>query len=206
MGLFKSREERRIERDIEIRKGVNKIKKNIRDLGRNEKEYVVKARRAMELGSREQVEFLKKTLKRTASQKRLMERQLLNIETAVQIKNQAEAHASFAKAMNALARSIKESFGTADMVKTQKNFEMAMAKADSLEQQMEMFLDMSGQSMFGYEPSGEEIVTDAEIDQMLTAEAGGASAADVDREVSQGLDAIRKELGKETTGDEPPPR
>ena len=120
MRLFKSREEKRIEREIQIRKGINQIKKNIRDLERNEKEYVHKARRAVELGSGEQVEFLKKTLKRTAGQRRLMERQLLNIETAVQIKNQAEAHAGFAKAMNALARSIRESFGAADMARTQK--------------------------------------------------------------------------------------
>ena len=117
---------------------------------------------------------------------------------------QAEAHAGFAKAMNALARSIRDSFSTADMVKTQKNFEMAMAKADSLEQQMELFLDMSGQSMFGYEASGEDIVTDAEIDQMLAVD-DAASAAEVDREVHQGLNELRREMGKETTGDEPPP-
>ena len=133
-----------------------------------------------------------------------MERQLLNIETAVQIKNQAEAHAGFAKAMNALARSIRESFGAADMVKTQKNFERAMAQADSLEEQMELFLDMSSQSMFGYEPSGDEIVTDEEIDQMVAAEAGEESSADVDREVRKGIREIQQELGKETTGDEPP--
>jgi hypothetical protein len=32
MGIFKSKEERRIERDIEVRKGVNSLKRNIRDL------------------------------------------------------------------------------------------------------------------------------------------------------------------------------
>jgi hypothetical protein len=206
MRLFKSREEKRIEREIQIRKGINQIKKNIRDLERNEKEYVQKARRAMELGSGEQVEFLKKTLKRTASQRRLMERQLLNIETAVQIKNQAEAHAGFARAMNALARSIRESFGAADMARTQKNFEMAMAQAGTLEEQMELFLDMSSQSMFGYEPSGEEIVTDDEIDRMVASAPGEKSLEKVDRDVSQGLREIHEQLEKEKTGDEPPSR
>ncbi|MBN1441692.1 MAG: hypothetical protein JXA90_03235 [Planctomycetes bacterium] len=206
MRLFKSREQRRIEREIQIRKGIHAIRKNIQDLGRNEKEYARKARRAQELGSPDQVEFLKKTLKRTAGQKRLMERQLLNIETANQIKNQAEAHAGFARAMNALSRSIRESFGAADMARTTRNFEMAMAQADSLEAQMELFLDMSSQSMFGYEPSGEEIVTDAEIDAMIAAGGAEPSSAEVDRKVADGLAEIRREIGEEAAGDEPPPR
>jgi hypothetical protein len=206
MWPFKSREQRRIEREIQIRKGIQAIRKNIQDLGRNEAEYARKARRARELGSPDQVEFLKKTLKRTAGQKRLMERQLLNIETANQIKNQAEAHAGFAGAMNALSRSIRESFGAADMARTTRNFETAMAQADSLEAQMELFLDMSSQSMFGYEPSGEEIVTDAEIDAMIDAAGAEPSAAEVDRKVAEGLEEIRREIGGEAAGDEPPPR
>lgn len=206
MGLFKSREERRLEREVEVRKGINLIKRNIRDLSRNEKEYLKKARRAQEIGSPEQLEFLKKTLKHTASQRRLMERQLLNIETAAQIKNQAEAHAGFAKAMNAISRSISEMFGSTDMTRTQRDFEMAMSKAQSLEERMELFLDMSSQSMFGYEPSGEEIVTDDEVDRMIagTAEAGKTPA--LDAEVDRGIQEIRRELGKEKAGDEEPPR
>jgi len=199
MGLFKSREERRLEREIDIRKGVNLVKRNIRDLGKNEKEYLVKARRAKEMGSPEQVEFLKKTLKRTAGQKRLLERQLLNIETAVQIKNQAEAHAGFAKAMNSLACSIGEMFGATNMVKTQKEFEKAMLCAETLEQQMELFLDMSSQSMFGYEPSGEEIVTDEEIDRMV--DSSDSVPANLDAEIREGLDEIREEMDKEKTED-----
>jgi hypothetical protein len=205
MGLFKSREERRLEREIEVRKGINLIKRNIRELGRNEKEYLNKARRARELNSPEQLAFLKKTLKSTASQRRLLERQLLNIETAAQIKNQAEAHAQFAKSMNAISRSISEMFGSTDMAKTQKEFERAMAKAESLEQRMELFLDMSNQSMFGYEPSGAEIVTDEEIDRMIAEPTAEEAARTVDREVSKGIEEIRGELGKEKAGDEGAP-
>ncbi|MCZ6794058.1 MAG: hypothetical protein O7J95_10640 [Planctomycetota bacterium] len=199
MGLFKSRDEKRLEREIEIRKGVQLIKRNIRDLGRNEKDYLAKARRARELESKDQLEFLKQTLKRTASQKRLLERQLLNIETAVQIKNQAETNAGFARAMNSLSRSIGEMFGSTNMAKTQKQFEKAMAQAESLEQQMELFLDMSSQSMFGYEPSGEEIVTDEEIDRLIAQPSAAESA---DGEIRAGVEEIRQQMGKETAGDE----
>ena len=52
----------------------------------------------------------------------------------------------------------------------------------------------------------EEIVTDAEIDQMLSGPSSETTGADVNQEVRQGMNELRKELGKETTGDEPPPQ
>ncbi len=198
MALFKTREERRIEREIEVRKGINAIRRNIRDLERNEASYLAKAKRAKQLGSAGQSEFLRQTLKRTAAQKRMMERQLLNIETAMQVKNQAEAHAQFASSMNAVSRAIGDAFGQTDVAATQREFERAMTKAESLEQQMEVFLDMSSSSMFGYEGAGDEIVSDAEIDRMIEDEViEEESSGELDSAIADGLEAVRKELGRE---------
>ena len=198
MGLFKSPQDRRIEREIEVRKGINNIKRAIRDLERNEKQYLEKARRAMKMGSKEQVGFLKKTIQRTAHQKRALERQLLTIETAMQIKNQAEAHQQFAKSMNAVSKSIAEAFGSTDLTETQKEFEKAMVKAETLEQQMELFLDMSSSSMFGYEGSSDELVTEEEIDRLIEDEVvAEESTSELDQAIADGLDDVRRELGKE---------
>ena len=198
MALFKTKEERRIERQIEVRKGINAIRRNIRDLEKNEAEYIEKAKRAAQLGSTEQLSFLKQTLKRTAGQRRIMERQLLNIETALQIKNQAEAHAQFASSMNAVSHAIADAFGSTDLTQTQQEFERAMAKAESLEQQMEVFLDMSSSSMFGYEGAGSDVVSDAEIDRMIDDEVlAEESRSELDASIVDGLDAVRRELGRE---------
>ncbi len=198
MGLFKSPEDRRIERELSIRKGINSIRRNIRDLERNEQEYLKKARRALQMGSKDQVQFLKSALKRTAVQKRAMERQLLNIETALQIKNQAEAHAEFATAMNALSKSISDMFGATDFTQTQKDFEKAMMKAQTMEERAELFLESSSSSLFGFEGSGEDLVSDEEIDQMIEDEAvAEESRSELDDAIDQGLADVRKELGKE---------
>jgi len=198
MPLFKTRQERKIERQIAARKGINSIRRNIRDLERNEAAYLVKAKRARQLGSESQSEFLRQALKRTAAQRRVMERQLLNIETALQIKNQAEAHAQFASSMNAVSRAIGDAFGQTDLTSTQREFERAMTKAESLEQQMEVFLDMSSNSMFGYEGSSEDIVSDAEIDRMIEDEVlEDESSSELDSTIASGIDAVRKELGRE---------
>ncbi|MCI0343774.1 MAG: hypothetical protein L0216_21935 [Planctomycetales bacterium] len=197
MGLFKSRDERRIERDLEVRKGLAAIKRNIKSLEKNERDYLVKARRAKRIAAPDQLEFLKKTLKRTAAQRRMLERQLLNLETAMQIKNQAEAHAQFASSMAAISRSIGEMFAATDMAKTQRDFEAALAKAETMEQRMEIFLDMSAASMTeGAETTAEDAASDAEIDRMIEEEAAAEEGKGLDEEISKGLKEIEKELGK----------
>jgi len=197
MGLFKSKEQRRIERDIEIRKGISQIKRHIRSLEKSEKDYLKKARRAKQISSEQQLSFLKSTLKKTAAQKRLMERQLLNIETALQIKNQAEAHSQFAKSINAVSRSIAEMFGNTDLTQTQGDFERAMAQAQSMEERMEIFLDLANETMLGETGSSEELVTDEEIDALIESEVAESEGKGIDEAISKGLKEIEKELGKE---------
>lgn len=197
MGLFKSKEQRRIDRDIEIRKGISQVKRHVRGLEKNERDYLKKARRAKQLGSDQQLSFIKATLKKTAAQKRLMERQLLNIETALQIKNQAEAHGQFAKSINAISAAIAEMFGSTDLAKTQADFERAMAQAHSMEERMEIFLDLANESMLGEAASTEELVTDEEIDALIEAEVAQTEGKGIDKAISKGLKEIEKELGKE---------
>ncbi len=51
MGLFKSSDERRMEREMEIRKGLSRIKKQIRSMGREEQDFIKKAKRARKLAT-----------------------------------------------------------------------------------------------------------------------------------------------------------
>ena len=178
MGMFKSKEEKRIERDIEVRKGVNSLKRNIRDLAKHEVSYIAKAKKARKIGDQSQYDFLKRQLKKTAGQRRMRERQLLSIETAVQIKNQAESDADFAK--------------------TQKNFEKAMMQADTLQQQMEIFLEMTQEHVMSGEVEGEDqVVSDAEIDKMLDEEVVHEEGGSVDKDIEKGLKDIQDELDRE---------
>jgi hypothetical protein len=196
VGLFKSREERRIERDMQVRKGIATMKRRMKELARDEKEYVKKARRAKQLGDKSQFEFIKQNLRRTAAQGKLMERQLLTIETAFQMKNQAEAHGQFAKSINAISSAIGEVFGATDLTATQKDFEKAMAQAENMEQRMEIFLDMA-ESSASISTTVDDAVSDKEIDAMIDDEISHEESSGLDREISKGLAEIEKELGKE---------
>lgn len=199
MGLFKSREEKRIERNMEIRRGVNSLQRNIKDLFKHERDYVEKAKRAKKIGDKQQYDFLRRQLKKTAAQKRMRERQLLSIQTAIQIKDQAESDADFAKSMGAVAKSVAEVYGSVDFVKTQKNFEKAMYQAENIQQQMEVFLEMTQEHVMSGEVEGEnEIISDKEIDRMLEEEVVREESEGVDKEIEKGLKSIQDELDKES--------
>ncbi len=200
MGLFKSKEEKRIEREIEIRKGLNHIRRQIKVLEKNEKAYLVKARRALQMGAGDQVSFLKGTLRKTITQRRLMERQLLSIETAIQIKDQVQAEAAFAKAMTAVSKSIAAGFKSVDLTRTQKEFEESMVKARTMEERIGFMLEMSRDSMIGDESDQDDLVSDQEIDRLVEAEAAHEEKSEVDADIEDALSEIRSELGKDRNG------
>ena len=193
MGLFKSKRDRQIERDIEIRRGVARVKRQIADLGKHEQDWLLKAQRAQEMGSTQELTFVKKTLKNTISQRRLLERQLLMMESAAQLKGQMETYQQFAESMGAVSKSIAEVFQSTDLVQTQREFESAIAKAESMEQMMDIFLSMSSGSMMEV-GSATEAVTDDEIDRLLTERQAESKQADLDPETEKDLRKIEEEL------------
>jgi hypothetical protein len=120
----------------------------------------------------------------------MLERQLLAVKNALIIKRQAEASTDFAQAMGTMAGEISRMFGETDLVKTQTDWERAMAQSQSMEERMSMFLesveDMAAQDTAA---TPAEVVTDEEIDAMIDAEAEAEHAKDMDE-----LDALRAEL------------
>jgi hypothetical protein len=198
MGIFKSKEEKRIERDLEVRKGINSIKRNLKEMDKHTKDYIEKAKKAKRIGDTQQLNFIKSALKKTALGKKLRERQLLSIETAMQIKNQAESDGEFAKAMMAVSKSISEVYGATDLAKTQKNFEKALMQAETLQDRMQIFVEMTSESLEVNADEAEKILSDADIDKMIEEEAVHEEKGALDKEIDKGLKEIEEEMGKDS--------
>lgn len=190
MALFKSEEERRIERDIKIRQGIRRIEKAIREQGQFQDEFVRNAQRAKQMGDTAQYQFIRNSLKKTATIKKMLERQLLAVKNALLIKRQAEASADFAQAMATMAVEIGKLFGQTDLIRTQADWEKAMLQSQTMEERMSMFLDavedMAAQDV---SQAPAEAVSDEEIDRLIEAEGQAAQAREVQR-----LEGLRAEL------------
>lgn len=190
MGLFKSKEERRIERDIKIRQGIRRIEKSIAEQNKFTDEFVKNARQAKQIGDMASYQFIRNSLKKTATIKKLLERQLLAVKNALLIKRQAEAAADFAGAMKTMAAEVSRLYGDTDLAKTQMDWEKAMAQSQSMEERMAMFLDgMEEGAAADVSRAPAEAISDEEIDRMIAAE----EQVDQAREAQQ-MSALRAEL------------
>ena len=195
MGLFKSKDERRIEREMKIRQGMRAIEKSIRQQEKFSEDFIRNARHARQIGDEGQYQFVRGALKKTAAVKKMLERQLLAIKNAMLIQQQAAASQQFAESMNLMAREIGRTFGEMDLTKTQADWEKAVAQAGSMEERMEVFLDSMEQSAIAGSSTTstrEDLVTDDEIDRMIQADVLAAERQELGK-----LDELESEIAKE---------
>ncbi len=193
MGLFKSKDERRIEREMKIKGGMRSIERSIRQQEKFAEDFIRNARHARQIGDEGQYQFIRSALKKTATVKKMLERQLLAIKNAMLISQQAQASQQFAESMNVMAQQIGQIFGEMDLTQTQAQWEKAVAQAGSMEERMEIFLDsMEDSARSGAPTTNQEIVTDQEIDRMIQAEVLASEKAELGK-----LDELESEIAKE---------
>jgi hypothetical protein len=195
MGLFKSKDERRIEREMKIRQGLRSIEKSIRQQEKFSDDFIKNAQHAKKIGDEQQYQFIRGALKKTATVKKMLERQMLAIKNAMLINQQALASREFAESMNLMSQEIGKTFGELDLTKTQAQWEKAVSQAGSMEERMEVFLDSMEQSAISGSTSGStnnSLVTDDEIDRMIQADVLASEKVELGK-----LDALESEIAKE---------
>jgi hypothetical protein len=194
MGLFKSKDERRIEREMKIKGGMRSIERSIRQQEKFTEDFIKNARHAKQIGDQGQYVFIRSALKKTAAVKKMLERQLLAMKNAMLIQQQARASQQFAESMNLMATEIGQIFGAMDLTQTQVQWEKAVAQAGSMEERMEVFLDSMEDAAASGSASGvrEDAVSDDEIDRMINAELVASEKAELSK-----LDELESEIAKE---------
>jgi hypothetical protein len=194
MGLFKSKDERRIEREMKIRTGLRAIERSIRQQEKFSEDFIKNAQHAKKIGDNNQYMFIRSALKKTAAVKKMLERQLLAMKNAMLIQQQAAASAQFAESMNLMAREIGRTFGEMDLTKTQAQWERAVTQASTIEERMDIFLDSMEQAATSSTAATtrEELVSDDEIDRMIQADVLASEKQELGK-----LDELESEIAKE---------
>lgn len=195
MGIFKSRDEKELERQIRIKQFITKIRREIADCDKKMKTYIQYAKRAKQIGDPQSLATSKSGLKQVLVAKRLRERQCLHLEIAMTIRDQAEADVNFARAMKEVSIAISELVKSVNMTEIQMQYERAMAQSETLKEQSESFIETASQTVQDRETGSEEVVKDAEIDKLIEEEAARSEADTFDKNIEKGLKDIEKELG-----------
>jgi hypothetical protein len=198
--LFISKEERQRRRRSQVRHGVRGMQRQIQMQEKQEREYLMKARRAREIGDGGNLAKIRVALKKTVIMRKRLESQLLSIELAMQMHDQVKSDKTFAETMMSISKTLKDMFQSTDFDKIEKNWELAMDGAERMEENSSEFLEnVTGRMMDSELDTGSGLeVTDDEIDRMIMDEDFTAAPRDdMDREISERILRIDQELGRD---------
>ena len=195
MRLFKSRRQRELEVEIQVRQSKAKIQRFIQNARKVQQRYWNLGKQALRLGDREQFVQLAGALLRAREQANQWERYLLQLETLSVRREEVVATGEFIKGISAVTGSILQGANPDQIAAMQLKMEQALVKAQALEELMSVAMESSAGSVFGSEEFDEKKLD--EMARQMTSEARSEEGAAYDQRIAEGLKKIEDEMRKE---------
>jgi hypothetical protein len=179
--IFKSKEQREMERSMAIRRALNTHERHIKQLERHEREYMEKALRAKKTGDKQNLQVLCGMIAQTSNERRAIQSQLLHFQTLIQTRERMALYDDFRGAMEALSKSVGQMFKDFNAEELMRNVETTVAQSEQVKMAMDMVLDRIAST------------------GMSTPEiSDGVSAADIERLIGQQAVAEERSAGGQT--------
>lgn len=196
MALFKSRRQRELETEIQVRQSKAKIRRFINEARKVQRRYWDLGKQALRLGDQEQFRQLASALLRTRELANQWERYLLQLETLSVRREEVAATGEFIKGISAVTSSILRGASPDQIAAMQVQMEQALAKSQALDEMMAVAMESSAAGVFGKEELDAGRLD--EIAQHMASEAEADETAAYDERIAEGLkrveEAMRKEL------------
>lgn len=194
MGLFKSKEEKEMEKKRLIKRTVYNMNKQIDALEEQKKLFVQKAVQAKKQGLEAQYNLALTGYKMTLLQQRRAQEMLLNFEITSQMKDMSLMTKQFLGGMSVLSKEMARLADEKEFLEVQRQFDIAMGKAEKQAEQMDLFMETSRDSFVSAAKSAG--TDDGEIEEMVEQQAGLGEFSDeaVDREIEELKKKIAEQL------------
>ena len=199
MGILGFRDRRRqtreIEREIRFKQGLSRVRSYIQKCQQSQKRIWELGKRALKLGDRQQFEHIARAYLRTGDLIMRWERYLVAVESMALQRGQVKATQEFVKSMGALSESMMTGASPEDVVKMQQDLEIALERAQTLDETLAAVMDATSDTVFSAEGLSEESLK--EVEAAMVGEAGAEESGALDVRISQGLKRIEDEMRKE---------
>lgn len=193
MNLFKSREEKELERKIKAKEGKRRIERHIVKQRKNIEKYWGLAKRAARLQDNKTFEQIAAFILATQKDIERWEHSLLYFEMVEARRDQVAAVADFARAYDAMAKSMLANSNPASMAKIQMDVERGIMRAQSMDDMLSDFMEISE----GILDDATQVDHDTELRQIMSvlkAEADEESHGADSAEIEASLRAIEEQL------------
>jgi hypothetical protein len=193
MKFIKSKQEKEIERKLKARQGKKTVERHVSRQRAVIQKYWELAKRAYRLKDAKMFEQIATFILMTQRDITEWERRLIHFDMVEAQRDQVVAAAEFAQAYQEMAKSMLSSTDPASLAKIQKDIEVALMRAEMMDDVLENLMDMSEGMLENarLDDRNDEI---KQIMAALKSEAEEESQAPDDAEIEASLRAIEEQL------------
>ena len=189
------RQQQEMERRIKIKEGRRKAERHIQNQKKIMRRYWDFAAKASRLGDTVMVKKLAALISATREEINRWERQMLYFDVMESRADQASAGAEFAKAFEAMSKSILINANPADLAKIQMSVERSALMAEAMQDRLDDFVGLMDEQLVAVE--GERPDEIREIMDAINKEAEAAGEPGFDAEIEASLKQIDAVLKRE---------
>ena len=195
MGLFKSKQQKELEKKMLVKRTINTMNKQINRLEDQKQVFIDAAKRAKEKDLDAQYNLALSGYKMTVQQQRRAQEMLLNFEITAQMKDVTMMTSDFLRGMSEISKEMTKLADAKEFAKIQSQFEQAMVAVETQTDQMDNFMEMSQETFYnaGRDKSGK--MTDAEFEKFIEEQAGLDTLSD--DKINSEIEELKKKIESE---------
>lgn len=196
MGLFKSKQQKEIEKKMLIKRTINTMNKQINRLEEQKKVFVDAAKRAKEKDLDAQYKLALSGYKMTVQQQKRAQEMLLNFEITAQMKDVTMMTSEFLRGMSAISKEMTKLADAKEFAKIQAQFEEAMVAVETQTDQMDNFMEMSQETFYnqGIDKNGKQM-SDEEFEKFIMEQVSDDELSD--EAIEKEMEALRNKIDAE---------
>ena len=196
MGLFKSKQQKEIEKKMLIKRTINTMNKQINKLEDQKKVFIEAAKRAKQKDLTAQFNLALSGYKMTVQQQRRAQEMLLNFEITAQMKDVTMMTSEFLRGMSDISKEMTKLADAKEFAKIQAQFEQAMVAVETQTDQMDNFMEMSQETFYNAGKDKEGKMSDEELEKFIMEQASQDELSEENLEKE--MEEIRKKIEQES--------
>lgn len=196
MGLFKTKQQKEIQKKMLVKRTVNSMNKQIARLEEQKKVFIDAAKRAKEKNLDAQFNLALSGYRMTVQQQKRAQEMLLNFEITAQMRDVTMMTTEFLRGMSVISKEMSKLADAKEFEKIQAQFEEAIAAVETQTEQIDSFMEISQESFAtaGKAKDGQNITADDFEKYILDASSKDeASNEDIDKEI----EALKQKIDSE---------
>ncbi len=196
MGLFKTKQQKEIQKKMLVKRTVNSMNKQIARLEEQKKVFIDAAKRAKEKNLDAQFNLALSGYRMTVQQQKRAQEMLLNFEITAQMRDVTMMTTEFLKGMSVISKEMSKLADAKEFEKIQAQFEEAITAVETQTEQIDSFMEISQESFAaaGKAKDGQNISADDFEKYIMEASSSEqASNEDIDKEIEE----LKKKIDSE---------